>query len=60
MLRDKGLRAVRLGPDWLRGVDADVSNNARVVGDGNSRPAAVLATRWTLYVEEVIDRKSVV
>ena len=49
------MTAVRLGPDWLRFIDTDISNNARTVdADPDTRPAVVLATRWSLYVEDVV------
>jgi len=54
VLRDKQLHAVRLGPDWLRFVDKDVSNNARLVGAGDAKAAAVVAWRWSLFVEEIV------
>jgi hypothetical protein len=44
---------VRLGPDWLRFLDADLSNNARSPGT-DALPAATLALRWSLYVEEIV------
>jgi hypothetical protein len=54
VLRDRPLHAVRLGPEWLRFVDRDISNNARLVGPGDNRAATVLAARWTLLVEEIL------
>ena len=40
---------------WLRNIDGDITNNARFVDDErDTRPSAVLATRWTFYVEEVL------
>ena len=54
VLRDKQLHAVRLGPDWLRFVDGDISNNARLVGPGDAKAAAVVAWRWSLFVEEIV------
>jgi hypothetical protein len=45
---------VRLGPDWLRFVDRDISNNARLVGPGDAKAAAVVAWRWSLFVEEIV------
>ena len=55
VVRDKPLGGARLGPDWLRFVDADISNNARVVDDrADSRAAALLALRWSLYAEEIV------
>ena len=53
--RPNPLRSVRVGPSWLRNIDGDVTNNARFVDkETDTRPSAVLATRWTLYVEEVL------
>lgn len=53
--RDRKMTAVRLGPDWVRFIDGDVANDARTVGaDPDTRPAVVLATRWSLYVEDVV------
>jgi hypothetical protein len=52
--RETPLRAVRLGPGWIECVDSDLSNNARVVGEGNLRPAAALAGRWAFLVEDIV------
>jgi hypothetical protein len=55
VVRDRRLRSVRLGPDWLRYVDKSVANDARRAdGSRDGRPAAVLAARWSLYVEEIV------
>ena len=54
VLRDQQLHAVRLGPDWLRFVDKDVSNNARLVGPGDAKAATIVAWRWSLFVEEIV------
>ena len=54
-VRDKKFAAVWLGPDWLRFMDSDVSNNARVAdGSADYKPAVVTAARWTLYAEELV------
>jgi hypothetical protein len=53
-VQDKRMRVVRIGPDWLRNLDRDLSNNARRTGPADHRPAAVLAARWALYAEEVL------
>ena len=49
------VRSARLGPDWLRFVDSDLSNNARLAdGTRDGRAAVALATRWTFFVEEAM------
>ena len=53
VLRDKPLGVVRLGPAWIEHLDADLSNNARVL-EADSVPVATLATRWTFYVEDLV------
>jgi len=54
-VKETALAGARIGPDWIRWVDADVSNNARVVeGRADGRAAAVLALRWSLYAEEIV------
>jgi len=54
-LRDQPFRSVRIGPRWIDSIDADLSNNARVAkGHSSRRPAFVIATRWSLYVEEMM------
>ncbi len=53
VLRDGPLESARLGPSWLQGIDADVSNNARSV-EADGVPAATLAARWTFYVEDLV------
>jgi hypothetical protein len=53
VVRDKPMKAARLGPEWLAGIDADLSNNARSV-EADGVPAATLAVRWSLYVEEMV------
>ncbi|HEX5136559.1 MAG TPA: M1 family metallopeptidase, partial [Planctomycetota bacterium] len=52
-VRDHPLPPVRLGPDWLSCIDADLSNNARSV-EADSLPPATLALRWTFYVEDLV------
>jgi len=52
--RAKELATVRLGPEWLRFVDRDLSNNARALGRSDRRAATALAARWTLFVEDVV------
>ena len=52
--RDEELAAVRIGPDWIRYLDGDLSNNARRLGGSDARPAAALTARWTLFVEDVL------
>ncbi len=52
---ERPMRCARLGPDWIRHLDADLSNNARVSGGpGDRRPALSLAARLALSVEEVV------
>ena len=53
VIRDRPLKSARLGPPWLQGIDADVSNNARSV-ESDLLPAATLAVRWTFYVEDLV------
>jgi hypothetical protein len=54
-LRDRPLGTVRLGPDWLRHIDSDLSNNARLPpGERDRRAAIVLAVRWSLFAEDIV------
>lgn len=53
VVRETPLETVRLGPAWLRNIDADLSNNARSV-EADAVPAATLAARWTFYVEDLV------
>ena len=52
-VRDKPFVEVRVGPDWLKNLDSDLTNNARLA-DPDSRAAVVTAARWSLYVEEIV------
>ena len=54
VLRDAKLAAVRLGPDWLACLDADLANNARSLDGGDGRASAALAARWTFFVEDLL------
>jgi len=51
--RDQELASVRLGPDWLRDLDGDLSNDAWAL-DADPLPARALAARWTFFAEEIL------
>lgn len=53
VLKDRPLESASLGPAWLVDIDADLSNNARSV-ESDDVPPAVLAARWTFYVEDLV------
>ncbi len=54
-VRKTKMGVVRLGPDWMRALDADLSNNARVVeGPPDRRAALALAVQWSLFAEEIV------
>jgi len=53
VIRDRPFETIRLGPDWLEGIDADLSNNARSA-KSDPLPTATLAARWTFYVEDIV------
>ena len=44
---------MRIGPDWIRNLDSDLTNNARLA-ESDRRAAVVTAARWSLYVEEIV------
>ena len=52
-VRDEPFVEVRIGPDWIRNLDSDLTNNARLA-ESDRRAAVVTAARWSFYIEEIV------